>query len=145
MIPLPVGEASPPRRLQLVVERTERAKSAHEGEAVAGLLHALDHVPAVGLNAMSRLVPMQPLANLVVTNVPGPRRPLYFLGARALEMVPIVPLAAGLGVGIAILSYGDDLAVSVMGDPMLCDGLADLTEGFERELAVLVEAAGAID
>ena len=43
--------------------------------------------------------------NVVVTNVPGPQFPLYAMGARMLDMFPVVPLAKGQTVSIGITSY----------------------------------------
>ena len=43
--------------------------------------------------------------NVLVTNVPGPPRPLYAMGARMLDMFPVVPLAGGQAVAIGLTSY----------------------------------------
>ena len=43
--------------------------------------------------------------NVLVTNVPGPPRPLYAMGARMIDMYPVVPLAGGQAVSIGITSY----------------------------------------
>ena len=43
---------------------------------------------------------------MIVTNVPGPQIPLYTLGAKMLEMQPLVPLLDGTGLGVA-LAEGD--------------------------------------
>ena len=40
-----------------------------------------------------------------MTNVPGPSVPLYADRARMLEAFPVVPLAADLAVGVAVLPY----------------------------------------
>ena len=42
---------------------------------------------------------------MLVTNVPGPPRPLYAMGARMIDMYPVVPLAGGQAVSIGITSY----------------------------------------
>jgi hypothetical protein len=44
------------------------------------------------------------LFNVTVTNVPGPQEPMYAFGARLLDGIPLVPLAAEHSVGVAILS-----------------------------------------
>ena len=44
-----------------------------------------------------------------MTNVPGPRVPVYLLGARQLETYPVVPLLAHQALGIALMSYDDGL------------------------------------
>jgi hypothetical protein len=40
-----------------------------------------------------------------VTNVPGPQRPLYLLGARLLEVFPVVQVAGNVPLSVAVLSY----------------------------------------
>ena len=44
------------------------------------------------------------LFNVTVTNVPGPQEPMFAFGARLLDGIPLVPLAAGHSLGVAILS-----------------------------------------
>ena len=55
-------------------------------------------------------------ANLIVTNIPGPQVPLYCLGARMLEVYPIVPLSRNLTLNVAILSYCGQLHFGLVGD-----------------------------
>src|SRR3712207_1116491 len=43
--------------------------------------------------------------NVLVTNVPGPPRPLYAMGARMLDMFPVVPLAGGQAVAVGVTTY----------------------------------------
>jgi hypothetical protein len=82
------------------------------------------------------------MANLVVTNVPGPQVPLYAAGARMLEVFPVVPLAPGQGLSIGITSYDGHVFFGLNADR---DGVGDvdvLADLVEQELAVLVETAG---
>lgn len=123
LVELPVTEADPERRIATIHARMAERKAAHEGEGAALLLGALDHVPAVWYPPLLRYVAMQPHVNVVVTNVPGPPQELYFLGARIERIVPVVPLGARLGLGIAVLSYCDELTISLFADP---DAMADL-------------------
>jgi WS/DGAT/MGAT family acyltransferase len=46
-----------------------------------------------------------PLANLVISNVPGPQEPLYLAGARMLTYWPISIVEHGLGLNITVESY----------------------------------------
>ena len=140
LVSLPVGEPDPVRRLQIVQHRMLRLKANHEGEGAALLLDALDHVPAIGYGVLSRLVAAQPLVNVVVTNVPGPRDPLSFLGATIEQMIPVVPLGPGLGLAIAALSYVDRLTVSLFADPDACADLDVLAAAVDDEFAALAAA-----
>jgi WS/DGAT/MGAT family acyltransferase len=139
-VTLPVAEPDPVRRLHTVRSRMERMKAAHEGEGTALVLDALDHVPAVGYGALTRLVASQPLINFVVTNVPGPSERLFFLGGRIDDIVPVVPLGPGLGLGVAVLSYVDRLTISLFADPDVCHDLDVLAASITDEVDALVDA-----
>lgn len=49
------------------------------------------------------------LANLVISNVPGPQMPLYLAGARVTAYYPVSIVTHGLGLNITILSYDGSL------------------------------------
>jgi diacylglycerol O-acyltransferase / wax synthase len=69
-----------------------------------------------------------------VTNVPGPQRPLYLLGARLLEVFPVVQVAGNVPLSVAALSYAGQLNIGIQSDP---DGLPDLdifADGLRRSL-----------
>jgi D-serine deaminase-like pyridoxal phosphate-dependent protein len=77
----------------------------------------------------------------VTTNVPGPRQPLYALGRRLVEIVPYVPIASTLRLGVAIFSYCGQVTFGVTGD---FDGAADvwtLAQGIGEGLDELVAIA----
>jgi hypothetical protein len=54
--------------------------------------------------------------NTICTNVPGPREARYMLGSRVELMIPLVPLAAGVGLGFAIVSYADQITIGLNAD-----------------------------
>jgi hypothetical protein len=73
--------------------------------------------------------------NLTVTNVPGPRRELYLLGAKMLELNPMLPLATGLTLNVAVESYLDRLSAGLCCDP---EKVADL-DVFKRGVATALD------
>src|SRR3954462_6592780 len=44
--------------------------------------------------------------NLIVANVPGPHRPLYYAGARLESYLPLSAIVDGQGMNITVISYG---------------------------------------
>jgi hypothetical protein len=84
--------------------------------------------------------------NLTVSNVPGPRIPLYAAGARVLSIYPIIPIPDQHALSIGMLSYGDHLHVSAYADPEALPGLSPLSILLEDSLAELeiVTAAPAL-
>lgn len=64
----------------------------------------------VSLYGRSRLADnMAPLANLVISNVPGPRMPLYLAGARMLTNFPVSIVTHGLALNVTLQSYNGAL------------------------------------
>src|SRR5690625_5590302 len=55
-------------------------------------------------------------ASAVLTNVPGPQKPLYLAGARLREMMFWVPQTGSMGMGISILSYNGKVFSGLVAD-----------------------------
>ena len=72
-----------------------------------------------------------------MTNVPGPRVPVYLLGARQLETYPVVPLLANQTLGIALMSYEHGLFWGFNADWEAVPELHDLVERVESGFADL--------
>jgi hypothetical protein len=111
-----------------------QAAGAGELVAIGGLAPPMLH----SLFARSALATR--LFNLTVTNVPGPRAPMYAFGARMEEVGPLVPLAAAHTVGVAVVSYDGKVFFGVSGDDAVAD-LDDLAGGIEASLAELTRIA----
>lgn len=52
---------------------------------------------------------LRPTFNLVITNVPGPKKRLYFHGARMESFYPVIQAGQGLALNIGLISYADRL------------------------------------
>ena len=85
------------------------------------------------------------MANLILTNVPGPRVPVYLLGARQLETYPVVPLLANQALGIALMSYDDGLFWGFHADWDAVPDLHDLVEHVDAGFAELEAAVSVPD
>jgi WS/DGAT/MGAT family acyltransferase len=135
--PLPLGIGDPARRLIAVAEAMRRCKSRPEADALGVVLAAADALPPFAARWLTGTFNHQPFVNLVVTNVPGPPCPLYLAGARMLEAYPVVPLAANLTVGVAVLSYDGSLAIALTADDRACPDVDVFAEGIVASLAQL--------
>jgi len=58
-----------------------------------------------------------PLCNLIVSNFPGPRFPLYCAGARMVAAYPMGPLGLGTALNITVQSYLDTLWFGIVACP----------------------------
>jgi WS/DGAT/MGAT family acyltransferase len=143
IVPLPLAERDPRKRLALVREATEALKARHEALGSETVTQALEWLGATPIALGARLMQTATPFNMVVTNVPGPRRPLYLLGARMVEAHPMVPLLGTLGIGIALFSYERTLSWGFTADWDLVPDLHELAVAVEQEFGKLRERAGA--
>jgi hypothetical protein len=78
--------------------------------------------------------------NVLVTNVPGPPRPLYALGARMLDMYPVVPLAGGQAVAIGVTTYDGAVHYGLTADRDAAPDVDDLATALTGAMEELVAA-----
>jgi WS/DGAT/MGAT family acyltransferase len=146
---LPVDIADPVERLQTVHHRLLTLKASKEAEAGQALTELAGHEPFPPVSWGLRLAMRLPQHSVVTvtTNVPGPRRPLYLLGRRMLEIFPYVPIALRLRTGVSVLSYCDQVTFGVTADYSAAPEPVILTdaiiEGVRELLDAVPVAAGA--
>jgi WS/DGAT/MGAT family acyltransferase len=138
---LPVAEPDPRRRYAATLSEAETLKAGDQAAGGAGLVALAGLAPPVLHSLIARSLFASRLFNLTITNVPGPKLPLYAFGARLEEVLPLVPLAADHAVGIAVLSYDGKLAFGLAGDERAAADLDVLAEGIEASLAELSKLA----
>jgi diacylglycerol O-acyltransferase len=142
MATLPVWCQEPVARLDIVREDLKGLKSGGQAVGAQVLTDLSGFAPPTIMDQASRLMSRQRFFNVVVTNVPGPQFPLYLLGRRMLDPFPMVPLASGQGVGVALLSYDGHINFGLVGDYDLLWDLEDLALDVEASLVELAQAAG---
>jgi diacylglycerol O-acyltransferase / wax synthase len=139
--PLPVYVADPVERLRIVREAMtglKESKQALGAEVLAGLQ---GFAPPTILAQASRLNFSTRLFNLIVTNVPGPQLPLYMLGRKLEEIVPIAFLPEDHAMAVAVLSYDGGVDFGILGDYDALPDIAELGEFIEQSLDELLDAA----
>jgi WS/DGAT/MGAT family acyltransferase len=142
MAPLPVWCQEPTARLDIVREQMKDLKGSGQAVGAQVLTDLTGYAPPTVMAQAARLMGRQRLFNLVVTNVPGPQISLYLLGRRAVDPFPLVPLAKGQGLGIAIMSYDGRMNFGLVGDYDVMYDLDDLAVDLYRSLEELAEVAG---
>ena len=138
---LPVHVQDPVERLARTREVMARLKSSRVVSGSEILEEFADRTFTSILVEFVRLAANTRAYNLVVTNVPGPRVPLYLLGARMSEIFPLVPLFVNQGLGIALFSYDGQLCWGFCADWDALPDLHDFTLGVEAEFESLRAAA----
>ena len=142
---LPVHIADPVQRLAAVRVHLDQLKAAKEAEAGETITELAKHEPFPLVSAPIRLAAHVPQRFIVAvtTNVPGPRQRLYALGRPLAEIIPYVPIASTLRIGVSMFTYLDRITFGITGD---YDSAADvdvLARGITDGLAELVAAARA--
>jgi len=117
-VDLPVNEHSPIRRLDLVQEQTAAFKRAGRPAGTQALVGALGVLPAMLRRPAARAMASERAYNLVVSNIPGPPRSVYMLGAELEQAYPVVPLSERHALSIGIFSYRQDLFLGLYADPL---------------------------
>ncbi|HYM97001.1 MAG TPA: WS/DGAT domain-containing protein, partial [Candidatus Sulfotelmatobacter sp.] len=80
-------------------------------------------------------------ATAVLTNVPGPREPLYLGGRKVARVMFWVPQSGRLGLGISILSYSGGVMLGVASDEGLVPDPERIVEAFNLEFEAMRKAA----
>ena len=131
IVPLPVCEPDPGRRLALIARATAQRKRQPPYQPSARLLQRW----------MVRMMSRQRLVNLLVSNLPGPAGPLSVAGRPVLEIFQFGVVQGNVTVSVGALSYAGQLNLDLVGDP---DAVSDLT-AFADGISDTLRRLGALD
>ncbi len=137
----------PLERLRDLAERNQHAKDHHSAISAETLQDWAEFAAprtfglAVRAYAGLRLPERHPVVhNLVISNVPGPPVPLYFMGARIEGLYPLGPVFHGAGLNVTVMSNNGQLHVGIIACRESLPDVQDLVERFPAELAALKAA-----
>lgn len=104
----------PLERLQTIRRSVQNAKQRFKRMTSDQILNysAVVYGPA-GLNILSGMMPKHQAFNLVISNVPGPREPLYWNGAKLDALYPASIVLDRQALNITMTSYLDKLEVGL--------------------------------
>ena len=146
---LPTDVEDPLERIKAVHEAMVSSKQLFDAIPAATLTDfAQFPPPAVFTRAMRMATRFQlgnrtaPPVNLVISNVPGPRQPLYSAGARLLHYFPVSTVAEGQGVNVTVQSYLDTLDFGVVSCRELVPDVWHMLDLMVDELELLCKVAG---
>jgi diacylglycerol O-acyltransferase len=116
LIALATHIADPAKRMAAIVAASSRAKKL--AGSVKGAIPT--DMPSLGIPwLMARITPLYRqaaassripvIANVLISNVPGPQLPLYLAGARLRAYYPVSIVTHGLALNITIVSYNGSL------------------------------------
>jgi len=133
---LPVYLEDPVERVLEVKRQMDEIKASSEAVAAFGILETLGYFPVSFEDQAVRLFSSK--ASAVMTNVPGPRQKLHLDGHRIEHIMPWVPRAGQIGLGVSIFSYGGEVRVGVACDAGLVPDPETILEGFRDEFTGLL-------
>jgi diacylglycerol O-acyltransferase / wax synthase len=145
-VELPVAEADPLRRYELVSATAEERKAGGQALAGSAVTGMTELAPPVLHTVLAQAMSAKRLFNVTITNIPGSPRRLYAFGAPMVDLVPIVPLAAEHTIAIAAVSYAGGVTFGLHADRATVPDLDVLRDGIVtslRELAALAHATAA--
>jgi diacylglycerol O-acyltransferase len=139
--------ADPVARLQKLATSNAHAK-AHFGAIPAEALQEWAQFAAprtfglaVRMVAGLKLAEKGPVIhNLVISNVPGPPVPLYFLGARIDGLYPLGPIFHGAGLNVTVMSSAGKMHVGLIACRDAIPDIDQLAADFRDELDALYAA-----
>jgi WS/DGAT/MGAT family acyltransferase len=111
---LPLHEGNPFARLFLVRSRMNELKNSYQPPLTLGILAAVGIAPKIIQQQFLDILAAK--ASTVMTNVPGPKQPLYLAGSRLDQCMFWVPQSGDIGIGVSILSYNDNVQFSLITD-----------------------------
>ncbi len=132
---LPIGLDNPVERVYEVRRRMSQLKGSMQPLMAFGLLAVAGLLIKPAQDAMLNLFSKKTTA--VMTNVPGPREKVKFLGATVEQNLFWVPQSGTVGLGVSILSYAGGVQFGVITDGTLCPDPQKIIDGFEPEFAKL--------
>ena len=97
---------------------------------------------AAGLNIVSGMMPKRQAFNIVISNVPGPREPLYWNGAKLDALYPASIVLDGQALNITMTSYLDKLEVGLTGCRHALPKMQNLLTHLEDEIQRFEEIVG---
>lgn len=141
-VELPCDEPDPVRRLQDVRTAITARKEGGEPDGADALLELVSHAPSVVQRAVGRLVSSPRAFNLVVSNIPGPREPLYMLGCELEEAYPVVPLADKHALAVGFTTIRDEACFGLYADRESLPDADLIALDIDDSIDELLECAG---
>jgi diacylglycerol O-acyltransferase len=129
---LPIGIRDPLTRLVELRRRMNAIKDTPEAVVAFGILATIGMTPTQIEDIIVAIFGMKGTG--VMTNVPGPRQPLYLAGGKITNLMFWVPTPGNLGLGVSMVSYAGQIILGVATDEGLVPDPETILECFRAEL-----------
>jgi diacylglycerol O-acyltransferase / wax synthase len=136
ILSLPVGVRDPVQRLHVLKRRMDDIKGTPEALVAFTVLSLMGLTPRQIEKLIINFFAAKTSA--VMTNVPGPRRPIYLAGQRLNSLMFWVPRAGEIGLGLSILSYGGNVYMGIATDAGLMPDPQTIVDHYHAEMSDLL-------
>ena len=134
-VEMPLGMRNPLRRLYAMHATMAGLKGSMQPPMTLAMLGLLGMLPAAVQAPAIELFSRKGTA--VVSNVPGPKTPLYLCGQRISEMFFWVPQSGSMGVGVSVLTYAGRVHVGMIADRNVVPDPKQVVDRFAPEFEKL--------
>lgn len=132
----------PLERLGMIQRSVQHAKERYSRMNQAEIMNYLSAVMAPsGLNMMTGIAPKWQSYNVVISNVPGPKKTLYWNGAKLEGMYPVSIVMEGMALNITLNSYVDKLEFGIIACRRTLPHIQRQLDYLEQALVDLEQAA----
>jgi len=136
-IELPLHVATADARLMRIHEATVAFKRSHRPAGSHAMLSAIGLLPDPLKGLAARFAASPRAYNVTISNIPGPRDPLYMLGARLEEAYPVVPLSEDHALSVGVFGYLDHAHFGFYADPRALPDVGSLPDAISAEINAL--------
>jgi WS/DGAT/MGAT family acyltransferase len=116
-VELPVSEPDPLARLGRVHDTMTELKRSGKIAGTDLLLRSTGSLPEPFKKRAAQLAASPRLYNLTISNVPGPRVPLFAAGAQVRSIYPVIPIPDGHALSFGVITYAERVHFSAYVDP----------------------------
>ena len=125
----------PLERLEIIKRSVQNSKTRFKRMSSNQILNYSAFIySAAGVNIASGLMPKRQAFNVIISNVPGPREPLYWNGAKLDAIYPASIVLDGQALNITMTSYMDKLEVGLTGCRKTLPKMQTLLAHLEQEI-----------
>jgi len=141
-IDLPLDQPDAGERLSLIHARTQELKSSGRIAGSDAIMRSMVQMPGFLKERAARLAASPRMYNLAVSNVPGPRMPIYAGGAKVETIHPVIPISDGHAIAIGVLTYREALHFAAYVDPEALPDAGELGTLFANAVGELAHTVG---
>ena len=140
-IDLYLDEPDPVRRLQDINRETKSKKLHHDAEGIDVIYNKLHNASRYLDRLTSKWLSSPRLFSLNVSNVPGPRDPIFVIGAPVKELYSIAEIAEQHALRISAISLAGTMTIGLCTDPNVIDDIRGISNAIEESFEELLALA----